>query len=251
MKDPVDDNWIYISYCRFGFEEYFSKFDNPVNEERLVTVRKWLNSSRNEAERESNDKHKEDDNRVEGHKISNEDEVLDEILNNNSEDEIEAKDEPIENHITDFETNALDEKSEDQLRDSSILMKMIDETNIEECGRERSGKKTSPGKKKAKDSKEEFMDEKRSGEYEYDKPPMSPELLIAIAVINLDPDKDAGASCIDIVAFLSTHFPYFSSHYEECKVPKRTFFKKIKRMKWKLILKLILKGIGQKKEFFS
>merc|ERR1719458_2146914 len=51
----------------------------------------------------------------------------------------------------------------------------------------------------------------------YLKPPMSPELMIAIAVRNLDPNKEVGASCSDIVAFLSLHFPYFTNNYEECK----------------------------------
>jgi len=51
----------------------------------------------------------------------------------------------------------------------------------------------------------------------YSKPPMSPELLIAIAVRNLDPHKEVGASCHDIVAFISLHFPYFNNNYEECK----------------------------------
>ena len=70
----------------------------------------------------------------------------------------------------------------------------------------------------------------------YLKPPMSPELMIAIAVRNLDPNKEVhskfedankqlflsniyqvGASCSDIVAFLSLHFPYFTENYEECK----------------------------------
>ena len=51
----------------------------------------------------------------------------------------------------------------------------------------------------------------------YLKPPMSPELMIAIAVRNLDPDKEVGAKCSDIVAFLCLHFPYFTDNYEECK----------------------------------
>ena len=52
----------------------------------------------------------------------------------------------------------------------------------------------------------------------YLKPPVSPELMIAIAVRNLDPQKVVGASCSDIVAFLSLHFPYFTDNYQECKV---------------------------------
>ena len=27
-----------------------------------------------------------------------------------------------------------------------------------------------------------------------------------------------GASCSDIVAFISLHFPYFNNNYDECKV---------------------------------
>ena len=78
------------------------------------------------------------------------------------------------------------------------------------------------------------MEVKQEGTW-YCKPPMSPELLIAIAVRNLDPHKEVschcsssqqssfflkkvGASCSDIVAFISLHFPYFNNNYEECKV---------------------------------
>ena len=57
----------------------------------------------------------------------------------------------------------------------------------------------------------------------YLKPPMSPELMIAIAVRNLDPGKVVGASCSDIVAFLCLHFPYFTDNYLECKVTVRYF----------------------------
>merc|ERR1719284_1313102 len=60
------------------------------------------------------------------------------------------------------------------------------------------------------------MEVKQEGAW-YCKPPMSPELLIAIAVRNLDPHKEVGASCSDIVAFISLHFPYFNNNYEECK----------------------------------
>ena len=49
---------------------------------------------------------------------------------------------------------------------------------------------------------------------------MSPELMIAIAVRNLDPGKVVGASCSDIVAFLCLHFPYYTDNYLECKVRK-------------------------------
>ena len=34
---------------------------------------------------------------------------------------------------------------------------------------------------------------------------------------NLDPSKTVGASCTDIVAFLSLHFPYYAVHWDECK----------------------------------
>merc|ERR1719319_997083 len=46
---------------------------------------------------------------------------------------------------------------------------------------------------------------------------MSSDVLIAIAVRNLDPQKDLGASCHDIVAFIGLHFPYYSLNYQECK----------------------------------
>lgn len=143
--------------------------------------------------------------------------VNDELFNENLDDtSVEAKDEPIEMG---------DESSEHESRsEEQMLMKLVDETDTSEKNTikktpKRLQSNRSPLKKSTQPSKQH---EKEGYEKdEYTKPPMSPELLIAIAVINLDPHKDAGASCTDIVAFLSIHFPYFSDHYEECKVSRQ------------------------------
>ena len=78
--------------------------------------------------------------------------------------------------------------------------------------------KKSPNKSTKQTKDKDIIKNDDDDDLNYFKPPMSPELLIAIAVRNLDPHKDVGASCTDIVAFLSLHFPYFNDHYEECKV---------------------------------
>ena len=108
-------------------------------------------------------------------------------------------------------------------------MKLVDETSekpeaVKSKTREKVLKPTnkSPKKKGGKPSKQAKDNDKNGNENDYGKPPMSPELLIAIAVRNLDPHKDVGASCTDIVAFLSLHFPYFNDHYDECKVGTQT-----------------------------
>ena len=51
----------------------------------------------------------------------------------------------------------------------------------------------------------------------YNKPPLPSDVLITLAVRNLDPDNHTGASFSSIVAFLSIHFPYFNRNIEECK----------------------------------
>ena len=50
----------------------------------------------------------------------------------------------------------------------------------------------------------------------YEKPPLSMEALIALAVRNLDPENKNGASFWQIVSFISLHFPYFDTNYETC-----------------------------------
>lgn len=49
------------------------------------------------------------------------------------------------------------------------------------------------------------------------KPPLPSDVLIALAVRNLDPNNHYGASFTSIIAFLSLHFPYFNRNVEECK----------------------------------
>ena len=118
---------------------------------------------------------------------------------------------------------------EEEPEQSSIILKLVDETDTSKKDKNEESKtgekpskpsNKSSKKKGAKTNKQakEGYEKGDEGERDYAKPPMSPELLIAIAVRNLDPHKDVGASCTDIVAFLSLHFPYFNDHYEECKV---------------------------------
>merc|ERR1719483_972705 len=54
-------------------------------------------------------------------------------------------------------------------------------------------------------------------EKNHPKPPLPPDVLIALAVRNLDPDNQFGANFNSIIAFLSVHFPYFNRNIEKCK----------------------------------
>ena len=56
-----------------------------------------------------------------------------------------------------------------------------------------------------------------SWEKVYNKPPLPSDVLITLAVRNLDPQNHSGASFSSIVAFLSLHFPYYNRNIEECK----------------------------------
>ena len=56
-----------------------------------------------------------------------------------------------------------------------------------------------------------------SWEKVYNKPPLPSDVLITLAVRNLDPQNHSGASFSSIVAFLTLHFPYFNRNIEECK----------------------------------
>ena len=49
------------------------------------------------------------------------------------------------------------------------------------------------------------------------RPSLPSDVLIALAVRNLDPSNQLGASFTDIIAFLSLHFPYFNRRIEECR----------------------------------
>ena len=51
----------------------------------------------------------------------------------------------------------------------------------------------------------------------YEKPPLPSDIMIALAVRNIDPSNFTGASFKEIVAFLSVHFPYYNRNIEECK----------------------------------
>ena len=52
---------------------------------------------------------------------------------------------------------------------------------------------------------------------EFSKPPLPSDVLIALAVRNLDPNNEHGVTFSKIAAFLSLHFPYYNRNYEECK----------------------------------
>lgn len=49
------------------------------------------------------------------------------------------------------------------------------------------------------------------------KPPLPSDVLIGLAVRNVDPHCRHGASFSHIIAFLSLHFPYYNRNTEECK----------------------------------
>ena len=51
----------------------------------------------------------------------------------------------------------------------------------------------------------------------FPKPPLPSDVLIALAVRNLDPSNDFGTTETDIVSFLAIHFPYYNRNIEECK----------------------------------
>ena len=56
----------------------------------------------------------------------------------------------------------------------------------------------------------------------FPKPPLPSDVLIALAVRNLNPINDSGACFSDIVSFLSLQFPYYNRNMEECKNIVRT-----------------------------
>ena len=248
VLEKTSGTFLIIFNHRLGFEEYLCKYDRTENKEKLDRLRKWArdeenlkkssenetacgSKSRGRGKNSSNSRdrqrvHDRNKNKKEEYttrelsptqenkslSVSDDDELLDELLNPSS---VEAKDEPIE--IENNTSEVAEENKEGQLKNSSITINLVDETNTSEPD-EIIGKSSNkpPKKQTAKDKKRNETE--YSGDKEYAKPPMSPELLIAIAVFNLDPDRNAGASCTDIVAFLSIHFPYFSQHYQECKV---------------------------------
>ena len=242
-----------LNIFRLSIKEYVDRYDCPAKTGKLSKVRQWAQNGEdltnteirkcksrsrsnskdsrntNDETRTKNCRDKEESNgqtrllsptpdNTESCVPDVNDELLNEVLDDSS---VEAKDEPIEMVDESSEHESRSEEQTEQSKDSSVLMKLVDETDTSEKNKNKKTlknekSKTSPLRKSTKSSKQQ---EKEGYEKdEYVKPPMSPELLIAIAVINLDPHKDAGASCTDIVAFLSIHFPYFSDHYEECKV---------------------------------
>lgn len=51
----------------------------------------------------------------------------------------------------------------------------------------------------------------------FPKPPLPSDVLIAMALRNLDPNNEFGTTESDIVSFLTIHFPYYNRNIEECK----------------------------------
>jgi len=51
----------------------------------------------------------------------------------------------------------------------------------------------------------------------FPKPPLPSDVLIALAVRNLDPSNYYGAGFSSIIAFITLHFPYYNRNLEECK----------------------------------
>ena len=52
---------------------------------------------------------------------------------------------------------------------------------------------------------------------EYKRPPLDAESLIALAVKNIDPKNETGATFDEIISFITIIFPYFNQSQEECK----------------------------------
>jgi len=52
---------------------------------------------------------------------------------------------------------------------------------------------------------------------EHPRPPLPSDVLIALAVRNLDPNNYYGASFSSIISFLTLHFPYYHRNVEECR----------------------------------
>ena len=59
--------------------------------------------------------------------------------------------------------------------------------------------------------------EGKKGKKKFVKPPLPSDVLIALAVRNLDPENHYGAKFSSIQAFLSLHFPYFNEQKMECR----------------------------------
>ena len=51
----------------------------------------------------------------------------------------------------------------------------------------------------------------------FPKPTLPIDLMIAIAVKNIDPKQEIGATLDEVVNFVALHFPYFNRNIEECK----------------------------------
>ena len=51
----------------------------------------------------------------------------------------------------------------------------------------------------------------------YPHPSLPQDVLITLAVINIDPDNQNGVACREIIAFLSLYFPYFNRNLEDCR----------------------------------
>ena len=59
---------------------------------------------------------------------------------------------------------------------------------------------------------------------DFSKPPLPSDVLIALAVRNLETNNQRGVTGSNIAAFLSLHFPYYNRNLEECKEMIRTAY---------------------------
>jgi hypothetical protein len=62
-----------------------------------------------------------------------------------------------------------------------------------------------------------FTNSNPSWKKTFSHPSLPQDVLITLAVINLDPDNQNGVPCKKIVAFLSLYFPYYNRQQEECR----------------------------------
>jgi CO dehydrogenase/acetyl-CoA synthase alpha subunit len=61
-----------------------------------------------------------------------------------------------------------------------------------------------------------FINSNPAWNKQYSHPSLPQDVLITLAVINLDPDNQNGVACKKIAAFLRLYFPYYNRHPEEC-----------------------------------
>ena len=216
--------------CSLSIAEYVKKFDSPENEDVLEGCKQWVNKKkpvkgRNPKKSKGSKKLNCTDS---GEETDDNERLLSPTPDNDDPEATAVQEDLLDNLLNDDSNDSHNEKdstssrTEHNTSDSIGPMRLVDETDTAS----ETGSDIKSLKRSKKHNKSKIID---NDEVSYAKPPLSAELLIAIAVRNLDPFKETGASCNDIVAFLSIHFPYFKDHHEECKVSIHLYFAKFRQ----------------------